>query len=70
MQDIMRSFVINDWQSEPHYRHQNYAEHIYQEVKKFSNWVLDWSGSPPEAWLLDFEYVAFIMNRTDQKPLN
>ena len=64
VKDILRSFVINDWQSEPHYQHQNYAERIYQEVKKFSNWVLNWSGAPPEAWLLVFEYVTFVMNRT------
>ncbi len=24
--DIMRSYMIKDWQSEPHYQHQNFAE--------------------------------------------
>ena len=61
---ILRSFVIDDCRSKPHYQHQNYSEHIYQEVKKFSNWVLNWSGAPPDAWLLVFEYVPSIMVHT------
>ena len=70
VKDILRSFVINNWQSEPHYQHQNYAERIYQEGKKFSNCILNWSGAPPEAWLLVFEYVAFVMNGTARRTLN
>ena len=69
VQDILRSFVIDDWQSEPHYQHQNYSERVYQEIKKFANWVLNWSGAPPEAWLLVFKYVAFIWNRTARKTI-
>ena len=73
VKDILRSSVINGWQSEPHYQHQNqnYSEriYIYQEVKKFSNWVLNWSGAPPEAWLLVFEYVAFVMVHTVRQAL-
>ena len=38
-------------------------------MKKFANWVLNWSDAPPEAWYLVFEYVAFIMNRTAKEKL-
>jgi hypothetical protein len=34
IQDILRSLVNEDWQSKPHYQHQNYAEHQWQELKQ------------------------------------
>ena len=68
--DILRSFMIDDWQSEPHHQEQNYCERMYQELKKFTNWVLNRSGAPSAAWLLVFQYVVFIMNRTARETLN
>ena len=62
--DILRAYRIKDWQSEPHYQHQNFAERYIQEVKRHTNWVLNWSGAPPETWLLIFHYIAYILNRT------
>lgn len=70
VKDVLRSYVIKDWQSEPHQQQQNYAERIYQDVKKNTNWVLNWSGAPAETWLWAFEYVAYIMNRTARQSLN
>ena len=70
VKDILRSFVIADWQSEPYQQQQNYSERIYQDVKKNTNWVLNWSGAPPQAWMWAFEYVVFIMNRTARESLN
>jgi hypothetical protein len=67
--DILRAYCIKDWQSEPYYQHQNYAERFIQEIKKFTNWVLNYSGAPPEAWLLVFKYVVYIMNRTARSVL-
>ncbi len=42
---------------------------MIQEYKKFSNWILRWSGAPPESWFLIFEYLTFIMNRTARRIL-
>ena len=69
VKDILRSYVIKDWQSEPHQQHQNYSERIYQDVKKNTNWVLNWSGAPPQTWLWAFQYCAYIMNRTARQTL-
>ena len=58
--------MIKDWQSEPLMHHQNSSERVYRDVKKYVNWVLNWSGAPPapESWFYAFQYVIFIMNRT------
>ena len=32
--DILRTYVIKDWQSEPHKQQQNYLERAYQDVKR------------------------------------
>ena len=64
VKSILRTYAaitIKDWQSEPHFRHQNYCERTYQEVKKFANWVMNWSGAPLAAWLQVLDYVVFIM---------
>eukprot|EP00985_Skeletonema_marinoi_P006359 scaffold2754_cov151-Skeletonema_marinoi.AAC.1 len=68
--DILRTLFIQDWTSEPHFHHQNFAERMIQELKKFANWVLNWSDAPPEAWYAAFEYVTFVMNRTAKERLN
>ena len=46
VKDILRHYIISDWQSEPHYQHQNIAERRYQDIKKRTNKILDWSGAP------------------------
>ena len=33
VQDILRNYIIQDWQSEPHHQHQNAAEWHYQDTK-------------------------------------
>ena len=32
VQDILRGYAIKDWQSEPHYQHQNFAERGYRDI--------------------------------------
>ena len=44
--DIMRNFIIDDWQSEPYHEHQNPAERRYQTIKTYTNKVLDRTGAP------------------------
>ena len=34
VKDILRTYVIKDWQSEPHKQQQNYLERAYQDVKR------------------------------------
>jgi hypothetical protein len=70
VQDILRSLFIDHWHSEAYFHHQIFVERMIAELKKFSNWVLNWSDAPPEAWFVVFEYVTFIMNRTAKESLN
>ena len=60
--DILRSLVIDDWQSEPYHEHQNFAERRIQTIKKYTNKVLDRTGAPPFCWLLAIAYTCFILN--------
>jgi hypothetical protein len=39
--DMLRYYIIGDWQSEPYDEHQNPAERKYQDVKSKTNQVLD-----------------------------
>ena len=39
--DILRAYCIDDWQSEPHYQHQNYAERRYATIKPLVNLLLN-----------------------------
>ena len=69
VKDILRHLCIDDWQSEPHYQHQNFAERRYKAIKRNVNMVLNKSGAPAHCWLLAMEYVCFIMNRMALKSL-
>ena len=62
VQDILRAYAIDDWQSEPYFQHQNYAERQYQDLKRNTNKVLNLSGAPPPLWLLAMKWVCFLMN--------
>lgn len=64
VKDILRTYAIKDWQSEPHHQHQNRAERKYQDLKRTVNTVMDRTGAPPYTWLLAFMYVAFLLNCT------
>jgi hypothetical protein len=50
--DILCTFCIKNWQSEPHKQHQNSAERQYQTIKNCTNCVLDRSGASAYTWLL------------------
>jgi hypothetical protein len=64
VQDILRTYVIGDWQSEPHQQHQNPAERRIQTVKTMTNTILDRTGAPADTWLLCLTYVCFLLNFT------
>ena len=67
--DILRAYCINDWQSEPHYQHQNYAERKYIQIKPLVNRLMNTSGAHPETWLLALEHVTHILNHIANKSL-
>jgi hypothetical protein len=60
--DILCTFCINNWQSEPHQQHQNLAERRYQTIKNCINRILDRIGAPAHTWLLALQYVCFLLN--------
>ena len=60
--DILRAYCIDDWQSEPHHQHQNFAENRWCTIKDHTNVTMDRTGSPPSTWLLCLMWVTFIMN--------
>jgi hypothetical protein len=64
VQDILRNYIIKDWQSEPHQQHQNATECCYQDVKHLTNTLLDHTGAPPSLWFLAMTYVCLILNHT------
>ena len=70
VRQILRALVIKDWQSEPRYQHQNYAERQWQIVKRQTHVILDRSGAPGNLWFLCMEYVAFILNRLSTTSLD
>jgi Reverse transcriptase (RNA-dependent DNA polymerase) len=67
--DILRAYCIPNWQSEPNYQHQNFAEHRWNHVKRNLNWYMNWRNVPPQAWLLCLTWVADVMNHTAEKSL-
>ena len=64
VQDILRNYIIKDWQSEPHCQHQNAAERRYQDAKRLANTLLDRTGAPPSLWFLALTHVCMILNHT------
>ena len=68
--DILRSYCIRDWQSEPHYQHQNFAEKKYGQIKPLVNRLLNTTGAPPSLWLLALQHVARTLNHTASRSID
>ena len=60
--DILRAYAIDDWQSEPHHQHQNFAENRWETIQRYSNRTLNLSGVPGSHWLLVLLWVTCIFN--------
>ena len=67
--DILRALHIRDWQSEPHYQHQNFAEHRWKFLQRNVNYVMNWRKADVDTWLLCSEWCGVIMNHTAEKSL-
>ena len=68
--NILRTFGIDDWQSEPHNKNQNFTEHGWKDTKLLANRVLDHSGAPRSAWFLALSHVCLLLNHVARKSLN
>ena len=44
--DLLRTYVIGNWNSEPHQQQQNHAEGKYRHIKRTTNCMMERSGSP------------------------
>jgi hypothetical protein len=64
VEDILQTFCIDKWQSEPHQYHQNPAERRYQTVKNATNRILDRTGAPAHLRLFFLQYVCYLLNHT------
>ena len=68
--EVLRDYIIDDWQSEPHHQHQNFAENMYGKVKEKVNRTMDSCGCPPSCWLLCLMWVIFVLNHLDNQNLD
>ena len=68
--EILRALCIDDWQSEPNYQHQNFAEHKWKFLKKNVQWCMNWRNAPACAWSLATMWVGDVMNHTSERSLN
>jgi hypothetical protein len=64
VEDILRKFCIDKWQSEPHQHYQNPVKRRYQTVKNATNCILERTGAPAHLWLLCLRYVCYLLNHT------
>ena len=48
----------------PHRQQQNHKEGKYRHIKRTTNFMMEWSGSPVYYWLLALSYLCFILNHT------
>jgi hypothetical protein len=67
--DILQALCINDWQSEPQYQHQNYAERCWGTLKANVEWYMNWQNVQANVWLLCTEWCADVMNVTTEKSI-
>jgi len=69
VQAILRAYMIEQWRSEPHYQHQNFCERRWGQIKRYTNWLMNWRNVPEDCWLLALEYVIDVMNHTAEESL-
>ena len=60
--DILRMYQIKDFQCEPHYQHQNFAERKIGDIKRLCDSIMDRTGTPPAFWLLCLLFCVTLMN--------
>jgi hypothetical protein len=69
VKDILRTYCIKDWQSEPYKGNQNFAERGWKDTKtQFKN-AMNANGVPSNVWLLLLTYICEIQNHTAAESL-
>jgi hypothetical protein len=68
--DVLRHLMIDFWQSEAYFQHQNFAKRCWQDLKHLTTWLMAYKNVPDNLWLLCLKYVADIMNITVVQSLN
>ena len=69
IKDILRNLIIDNWQSEANYEHQNFTEHRWKHLKRNVQWIMNWQNVDENAWLLCLQWCADVMNHTAEKSL-
>ena len=62
VKDILRAYIIKDWQSELYHKNQNPAEWRYRTIKAWDNTIMNRTGARAHCWLLTLQYVCYILN--------
>jgi hypothetical protein len=68
--DILRIYQINNFQSEPYYQHQNFAERKIGNIKRLCDAIMGRTGTPSSFWLLCLLFVIFLLNNMASDSLN
>ena len=69
VKDILRTYNINDWQSEPYHQNQNPDEWRYRTIKAWANSIMNRTDAPANCWLLTLQYVCYILTTCLLPPL-
>ena len=67
--DILRAYIIGNWQIEADQQYQYPVERKYRYIKSTTNRLLERSGSPANTWFLCFFYVCILLNRITSSTL-
>ena len=70
VKEILRALLIDDWQSEPHYQHQNPAERRWRFLKRNLAYIMNLRNVDPNCWFLCMQWCADVMNHTAERSLN
>jgi len=64
VKEVLRTYCIDDWQSEAEQQQQNYAERRWNTIKTNTQNLMNGTGAPANTWLLALQYTVYVMNRT------
>ena len=67
--DLLRSYCIQDWQSEPYHQNQNPFERHYSRIKRYTNNIMNRCGAPAYTWFLCLLYVCYLLNHLSVESL-
>ena len=67
--NVLRKYNIKQSMTEPHHPQQNPAERKIQEVKKYTNKIMDRTGAPAKLWFLCMLYTVQLLNHTAMEAL-